>query len=243
MGKSALCLAAAYRMVERRRFPGGVLHVGLADATSPAAFVHAVLKGVEDAELPYRQARRDVRYDGTCATHATHVDDTHVTCLTHAAYVTYRQMTFELRVADAISALVDGLQGEGTLLILDDVEPLLRTCGGRQAVRDVVVGALKKLPNLRVVISCQHQLPIAHCAQSEIQLSPLNPTYAATHVSYVSHVTPQSEMQLSPLNPTYAATYVSYVAHVTHVRHVADVCMRHTRHMCYATHVRHPPLA
>ena len=45
--------------------------------TSPAAFVHAVLKGVEDAELPYRQARRDVRYDGTCATHATHVDVTH----------------------------------------------------------------------------------------------------------------------------------------------------------------------
>ena len=143
VGKSALCLAAAHRMVVRRRFPVGVLHVGLADATSPAAFVHALLKGIEDAKLPHRQ------------------------------------VTFELRVSDAISALVDGLQGEGTLLILDDVEPLLRTCGGRQAVRDVVVGALKKLPNLRVVLSCQHLLPIAHCAQSEIQLSPLNPTCAA----------------------------------------------------------------
>ena len=39
-----------------------------------------------------------------------------------------------------------------------------------KVVRELVVGALSRLPNLRVVLSCQHQLPIAHAAQSELQV-------------------------------------------------------------------------
>ncbi|KAL1515399.1 hypothetical protein AB1Y20_002027 [Prymnesium parvum] len=139
VGKSALCLAAAYRMVERRRFPAGVLHVALATAASRSDLVHSVLAALEDVGLRSRKAST---------------------------------------VPECLSALADALRGDEALLILDDVEPLLRTGYGRQAVRELVVGALAKLPELRVVMSCQYLLPI-HSSQSEIELPALNPTDSA----------------------------------------------------------------
>ena len=53
-----------------------------------------------------------------------------------------RQLTYggPPTVGDGIGALVDALRGEQALLILDDLEPLLRTSHGRQVSRTAAGG-------------------------------------------------------------------------------------------------------
>ena len=138
-------------LVDRRHFGGGVLYASLAGATDAAALAAAVARALREAgKAPPRKAA-----------------------------IGGRRKSDGGEIEGALTSLLSPLKGHPALLFLDEAEALLRSAAGRDAMRSLVVGALGRLPELRILFSCATALPLSGVGVVELRLSPLPPADCA----------------------------------------------------------------